>query len=61
MPSKTAARSGSRTTRSKASSRSGPRAAPRKKPVKRRKSSGHGPVTAGALAVGRGTQATWLM
>jgi len=34
---------------------------PRKKPVKRRKSSGHGPVTAGALGVGRGARAAWLM
>ncbi|MGZ4564620.1 MAG: DNA translocase FtsK, partial [Mycobacterium sp.] len=61
MPSKTAARSGTRTTRSKASSRRGSRPAPRKKPVKRRKSSSHGPITAGALAVGRGARATWLM
>ncbi|HUL97932.1 MAG TPA: DNA translocase FtsK [Mycobacterium sp.] len=61
MPSKTAARSGSRTTRSKAGSRSGSRPVPRKKPIKRRKSSGHGPITAGALTVGRGARAAWLM
>src|ERR1700730_1602439 len=61
MPSKTAARSGSRTTRSKASSRSGPRSAPRRKPAKRRKSRSPARLTAGALAVGRGVQTAWLM
>ncbi len=61
MPSKTAARSGSRTTRSKASSRSGSRPAPRRKPAKRRKSRSPAPLTAGALAVGRGVQTAWLM
>ncbi len=61
MPSKTAARSGSRTSRSKASSRSGSRPAPRRKPAKRRKSRSLGPLTGGALAVGRGVQTAWLM
>src|ERR1700730_2649667 len=61
MPSKTAARSGSRTTRSKASSRSGPRSAPRRKPAKRRKSRSPARLTAGAFAVGRGVQTAWLM
>ncbi|HXO54127.1 MAG TPA: cell division protein FtsK, partial [Mycobacterium sp.] len=61
MPSKTAARSGSRTTRSKASSRSGPRPAPRRKPAKRRKSRSPARLTAGAFAVGRGVQTAWLM
>src|ERR1700747_2439656 len=61
MPSKTAARSGSRTTRSKASSRSGSRPAPRRKPTKRRKSRSPAPLTAGALAVGRGVQTAWVM
>ena len=61
MPSKTAARSGSRTSRSKASSRSGSRPAPRRKPAKRRKSRSPAPFTAGALAVGRGVQTAWLM
>ena len=61
MPSKTAARSGSRTTRSKASSRSGPRPAARRKPAKRRKSRSPATLTAGAFAVGRGVQTAWLM
>ncbi|HZQ33772.1 MAG TPA: DNA translocase FtsK 4TM domain-containing protein, partial [Mycobacterium sp.] len=61
MPSKTATRSGSRTTRSKASSRGGSRSSTRKKPVKRRKSRSGGSVTAGALAAGRGIRATWQM
>ena len=61
MPSKTAARSRRRTTRSKASSRSGSRtgAAP-KKPAKRRKSA-DGSRRVRQFAVGRGVQATWLM
>src|ERR1700732_4259496 len=61
MPSKSAARSGSRTTRSQASSRSGPRPASRRKPAKRRKSRGPAPLTAGAVAVGRGVQTAWVM
>lgn len=65
MPSKTAARSGGRTTRSKAGSRSGSRPTTRKKPVKRRKSRGGGSLASGIgsglVAVGRGVQATWLM
>ncbi len=61
MPSKTATRSGGRTTRSKASSRSGKRPAPRRRPVKRRRSRGGGSLASGALAVGRGVQTSWLM
>jgi DNA segregation ATPase FtsK/SpoIIIE, S-DNA-T family len=54
MPSKTATRSGGRTTRSKASSRSSSRPAPRKKSTKRR-------FTTAAVAISRGVRATWLM
>jgi DNA segregation ATPase FtsK/SpoIIIE, S-DNA-T family len=61
MPSKTAARSGSRTTRSKASPRRGSRPATRRKPAKRRTSRGAGPLANGVVAFGRGVQATWLM
>jgi DNA segregation ATPase FtsK/SpoIIIE, S-DNA-T family len=61
MPSKTAARSGGRSSRSKTSSRSGSRAArpaPRRKPAKRRSPS---PVPAAGLAIGRGARAGWFM
>ncbi|WNG94886.1 DNA translocase FtsK [Mycobacterium sp. ITM-2016-00318] len=61
MPSKTAARSGARSSRSKASSRSGSRPArpaPRRKPAKRRTAS---PVPAAGLAIGRGARAGWFM
>ena len=61
MPSKTAARSGARSTRSKAGSRSGSRSArpaPRRKPAKRRSGS---PIPAAGLAIGRGARAGWLM
>ncbi len=61
MPSKTAARSGVRSSRSKASSRSGSRSAKpaaRRKPAKGRSAS---PVPAAGLAVGRGARAGWLM
>ena len=61
MPSKTAARSGARSSRSKASSRSGSRSArpaPRRKPAKRRSGS---PVPAAGLAIGRGARAGWFM
>ncbi len=57
MPSKTAARSGARSSRSKAGSRSA-RPAPRRKPAKRRSAS---PIPAAGLAVGRGARAGWLM
>ena len=59
MPSKTAARSGGRTTRSKANSRSGSRSGPRRKSVKRRSS--RGSLTSGVLAAGWGVRTTWLM
>jgi DNA segregation ATPase FtsK/SpoIIIE, S-DNA-T family len=61
MPSKTAARSGDRSSRSKAGSRSGTRAArpaPRRKPAKRRNGSR---IPASGLAIGRGARAGWLM
>ena len=58
MPSKTAARSGARSSRSKAGSRSAARPAPRRKPAKRRSAS---PIPAAGLAVGRGARAGWLM
>ncbi|WP_207546383.1 DNA translocase FtsK [Mycolicibacterium monacense] len=64
MAGKTVARSGARTSRSKAGTRSGARpgrpakAAPRRKPASRR---GPSPVGAAAAAVGRGARAGWLM
>jgi DNA segregation ATPase FtsK/SpoIIIE, S-DNA-T family len=61
MPSKTAARSGARSSRSKAGSRSGARAAkpaPRRKPAKPRNGSR---IPASGLAIGRGARAGWLM
>ncbi len=61
MPSKTAARSGARSSRSKAGSRSGTRSsrpAPRRKPAKRRSASR---IPATGLAIGRGARAGWLM
>ncbi|WP_156763801.1 DNA translocase FtsK [Mycobacterium sp. 852002-50816_SCH5313054-b] len=65
MPSKTAARSGTRTSRSKATSRAGgarkPRPAPRRKaskPAKRRNSS---LLVATGLTCGRAMRATWLV
>jgi DNA segregation ATPase FtsK/SpoIIIE, S-DNA-T family len=61
MPSKTAARSGARSSRSKAGSRSGSRSArpaSRRKPAKRRNAS---PVPAAGLAIGRGARAGWFM
>ncbi|HEU4359872.1 MAG TPA: DNA translocase FtsK 4TM domain-containing protein, partial [Mycobacterium sp.] len=61
MPSKTAARSGTRTSRSKAGSRTSARsarsAAPRRRPAKR-----HGSQAAAVgLACGRAARSTWLM
>ncbi|WP_207545942.1 DNA translocase FtsK [Mycolicibacterium monacense] len=64
MAGKTVARSGARTSRSKAGTRSGARpgrpakAAPRRKPAPRR---GPSPVGAAGAAVGRGARAGWLM
>ncbi|MGE0218852.1 DNA translocase FtsK 4TM domain-containing protein [Mycolicibacterium sp.] len=61
MPSKTAARSAARPTRSKTSSRGGARpsrpAAARRKPARRNSSA----VSAAGTAVGRGVRAGWLM
>ncbi|WP_179965214.1 FtsK/SpoIIIE family DNA translocase [Mycolicibacterium psychrotolerans] len=61
MASKTAARSGARSTRSKTSSRGGSRptrpAQARRKPARR----GPSPVSAAGTAVGRGVRASWLM
>jgi DNA segregation ATPase FtsK/SpoIIIE, S-DNA-T family len=66
MASKTVARSGARTTRSKAASRGGSRSAQaRRKPVKaprrpaRRRN--HSLVTSAGLTCGRAVRATWLM
>ncbi|WP_082691082.1 DNA translocase FtsK [Mycobacterium sp. GA-1199] len=64
MPSKTAARSGSRSTRSKPGARSGGRAAPRRKPAPKRTSSPRGtssPISSAGASVGRGVRAGWLM
>jgi S-DNA-T family DNA segregation ATPase FtsK/SpoIIIE len=62
MASKTVARSGGRTSRSKTGSRAGSRtAASRRKPAKRRKSQAGSPIVAGGLAVGRGARTAWLM
>ncbi|WP_216638650.1 FtsK/SpoIIIE family DNA translocase [Mycobacterium colombiense] len=66
MPSKTAARSGSRTSRSKATSRaSGSRgarpAAPRKKARKPARRRNHAPLVGAGLTCGRAARAVWLM
>ncbi|HVQ52843.1 MAG TPA: DNA translocase FtsK, partial [Mycobacterium sp.] len=58
MPSKTAARSGARSSRSKASSRGGSRSAPRRKPAARRNPSA---ISSAGATVGRGVRAGWLM
>jgi S-DNA-T family DNA segregation ATPase FtsK/SpoIIIE len=62
MPSKTAARSGTRSTRSKAGSRGGSRparpSAPRRKPASRRNPS---QISTAGAAVGRGVRAGWLV
>src|SRR3954466_764716 len=62
MPSKTAARSGARSSRSKASSRSGSRprrpSAPRRKPARRHHPSA---ISSAGATVGRGVRAGWLM
>ena len=65
MASKTVARSGGRTTRSKAASRAGSRSKPAKRPVKparrpaRRRN--HSLVATVGLTCGRAVRATWLM
>ncbi|WP_448429110.1 DNA translocase FtsK [Mycolicibacterium sp. XJ2546] len=58
MASKTVARSGTRSNRSKAGSRGGSRSAPRRKPAPRRHPS---PVATAGATVGRGMRAGWLM
>ncbi|WP_167759612.1 DNA translocase FtsK [Mycobacterium sp. PS03-16] len=64
MAGKTVARSGTRSSRSKATPRTGtrsgrsPKAAPRRKPAPRR---GPSPVASAGAAVGRGARAGWLM
>ncbi len=62
MPSKTAARSGARSSRSKTGSRGGSRparpSAPRRKPAAHRKTSR---ISAAGTNVGRGVRAGWLM
>ena len=57
MPSKTAARSGSRSSRSKSSARAGTHATQRK-PAPRRNPS---PISSAGATVGRGVRAGWLM
>ncbi|MEE3750200.1 FtsK/SpoIIIE family DNA translocase [Mycobacterium intracellulare] len=66
MPSKTAARSGSRTSRSKAPSRAGGSrgarpAAPRRKPSRPARRRNHSPLVGIGLTCGRALRATWLM
>lgn len=66
MPSKTAARSGSRTSRSKATSRSsgsrGARpAAPRRKPGRPTRRRQHPPLVAAGLTCGRALRAGWML
>src|SRR3954454_2775008 len=62
MASKTAARSGARSSRSKASSKTGVRparpAAPRRKPAPRKSPS---PAAGAGAAIGRGARAGWMM
>ena len=62
MPSKTAGRSGSRSSRSKAGSRGGSRPArplaPRRKPPRRRNPSA---ISSAGVTVGRGVRAGWLL
>ncbi|HYO01977.1 MAG TPA: DNA translocase FtsK [Mycobacterium sp.] len=58
MASKTAARSGARSSSSKPRTRSTRPAAPRRKPAPRRNSS---PVSAAGSAIGKGARASWLM
>ncbi|MGO4445886.1 DNA translocase FtsK 4TM domain-containing protein [Mycobacterium sp. 2YAF39] len=58
MPSKTAARSGSRSSRSKTGSRTGTRTTQKRKPAPRRNSS---PISSAGATVGRGVRMGWLM
>ena len=58
MPSKTAARSGNRSSRSKTGSRAGNRTAPRRKPARRRNPSA---ISSAGASVGRGVRAGWLI
>ncbi|WP_176561068.1 FtsK/SpoIIIE family DNA translocase [Mycobacterium neglectum] len=58
MPSKTAARSGSRSSRSKSSARAGTRTTQKRKPAPRRSPS---PISTAGATVGRGVRAGWLM
>jgi S-DNA-T family DNA segregation ATPase FtsK/SpoIIIE len=58
MPSKTAARSGARSSRSKAGARNGSRPKGRRKPAPRRNQSA---VSSAGASVGRGVRAGWLM
>ncbi len=58
MPSKTAARSGSRSSRSKSSARAGTRTTQKRKPAPRRNPS---PISSAGATVGRGVRAGWLM
>ncbi|MGZ8815568.1 MAG: DNA translocase FtsK 4TM domain-containing protein, partial [Mycobacterium sp.] len=58
MPSKTAARSGSRSSRSKSSARAGTRTTKKRKPAPRRNPS---PISSAGATVGRGVRAGWLM
>ncbi|MBO0864216.1 MAG: DNA translocase FtsK 4TM domain-containing protein, partial [Mycobacterium sp.] len=61
MPSKTVARSSSRTSRSRATSRGGSRSARPAAPRKRLTRRGHSVITTAGLVCGRGARATWLM
>lgn len=65
MPSKTAARSGTRTSRSKAASRAGgarkPRPAPRRKPSRPAKRRNSSLLVTTGLTCGRAVRATWLL
>jgi DNA segregation ATPase FtsK/SpoIIIE, S-DNA-T family len=58
MPSKTATRSGSRSSRSKSGTRAGSRTTQKRKPAPRRNLS---PISSAGATVGRGVRAGWLM
>ncbi len=58
MPTKTASRSGSRSSRSKSGARAGTRTTQKRKPAPRRNLS---PISSAGAAVGRGVRAGWLM
>ena len=61
MPSKTAARSGGRTDRSRSGSRNATRPTPKRRPKSRRKVRGSAGLGAMIQASGRGARATWLI